>query len=382
MAQLPQDRLVRKEVALGVIREIPPPTDHIGTALIAPFKDVESDDVIFSYVMPEVDGLAPARAEDSEAELAQKDDSVGTGRASIIDWALKDHYDPSDVSRYREYLRLAELAAGGGSFPLTIGRIQEDFPARLARHDRTRRRKLDNRIEWLIMSALETGVITYNDGKIKFSVDFQRPAGQTKQAPSGGLWSLTASDPLGDFFDVDEFMYTTYGFHFSDAGGGLAVGSRKAWMSLLNSDRWAARSGLAGATGGVPIDPRYLIDGWGLSAVMEVFARQTGIKPVVYDAVYRTRAIGSTNTVNNRFLSDKDILFLPPQAVIDELSDTEIGFAKTLTSPHPEGNWTSGYYEWEKDTGPDPWGLDRGTGLKAFPVLPHLEYTYSLTVLP
>src|SRR4051812_48516641 len=115
-----QDRIVRKEVALGAIREIPPPTAHLGLTL-APFKDVESDDVIFSYIAPEVEGLAPARAEDAESEMADKDDFVGTGRASIIDWAIKDHYDPSDVSRYREYLEIAALVAGGGAFPLTAG---------------------------------------------------------------------------------------------------------------------------------------------------------------------------------------------------------------------------------------------------------------------
>src|SRR5688572_17546555 len=97
---LSQDRLVRKEVALGVLREYEPPQDHMGLRLIAPFEEVQSDDVIFSYTRGLTAGLAPARAEDAESELAQKDESVGSGRASLIDWALKDHYDPSDVQRY------------------------------------------------------------------------------------------------------------------------------------------------------------------------------------------------------------------------------------------------------------------------------------------
>src|SRR3990167_6028597 len=102
MTQLSQDRLVRKEVAVGVIREAALlPEDHIGTRLIAPFKSVESDDVIFDYTMGLQVGMAPARAEDAESELAAKDDTVGTGRASVIDWAIKDHYDPPDVSRFR-----------------------------------------------------------------------------------------------------------------------------------------------------------------------------------------------------------------------------------------------------------------------------------------
>ena len=45
----PLDQLIRKEVALGVIKEIVKPEDHIGLNLF-PFYEVPSDDYIFSYV--------------------------------------------------------------------------------------------------------------------------------------------------------------------------------------------------------------------------------------------------------------------------------------------------------------------------------------------
>ena len=51
-----------------------------------------------------------------------------------------------------------------------------------------------------------------------------------------------------------------------------------------------------------------------------------------------------------------------------------------LTSPHPEGNWQPGFYEWEQET-KDPWGLNRGTGVKAFPVFPHMDLTFTMDVL-
>lgn len=374
MAQLSQDRLVRKESALGTIREIPPPQSHIGD-LIAPWKDVPSDDVIFTYAIPDVDGLAPARAEDAESEMAQKDDSVGTGRAAIIDWAIKDHYDPSDVTRYREYLRIAEQL-GGDSFRLTVGSMTEDFASKLARDQLRRKRKLDNRREWLIWQALETGSIAYNDGKIKFTVPFGRPGGQTNAAPTGALWSNTASDPINDILVMQQYMFDTYSVHMTKA-----IASDKVIRNIMNSTKFAARSGMTGATGGVPVDPRYLIDGWGKEAALAVVERATGVKMLPYDAVYRTRPLGSLTTTNNRFFSDTKILFLPSDADIEEMDDGMIGFAKTLTSPHPEGNWSSGYYEWEKDTGPDPWGIDRGTGVKMFPVFPHMELSYTMTVL-
>jgi len=372
---LPQDRLVRKEVALGVIREIPPPTAHVGLAEIAPFLGVQSDDVIFSYITPDTDGMAPARAEDAESELAQKDDTFGQGRASIIDWAIKDHYDASDVSRYREYQRLAELAAAGGSFPLTITSMTEDFASKGARDSTRRRRKLDNRIEWLIMTGLQDGVIAYNDGKIKFSVDFGRPAGQTNQSTTGAKWDVgTAHDPIGDLIAAQELMYNTYTVNL-DHG----YISRKALRKIINSDRFAARTGVQSVVGAI-VDPRYVIDGWDPAAALNVVERATGIKLKTYDSVYRTRALGSTTTVNNRFTDEKQIILLPAAADIAELDDTQIGFAKTLTSPHPEGAWTPGYYEWEKED-VDPWGRDLGSGIKAFPVFPHLELTYTMKVL-
>lgn len=372
MAQLPQDRLVRKEVALGIVREAPQPEAHIGLSLIAPFLAVQSDDVIFDYTIGLAAGLAPARAEDAESELAQKDDTVGTGRAAIIDWAIKDHYDPSDVSRFREAFLLGLTQDSYESFPLTINNIKEGFEQRVARDALVRRRKLDNRIEWLIMSALDTGVISYNDGKVVFSVDFQRPANQTNASVTS--WTDPASDPIDAILDVQDFMYDTQGVRTN-----RALASSKIIRNILNSAKFAQRAGFA-STAQTTVDPRYAIDGWGIEAALGVVERATGVTLIPYDSVYRTRPIGSTTFTNNRFTSENHLIFLPNEEDIAEVSDTEIGFAATLTSPHPESNWQPGYYEWERST-VDPWGEDFGSGIKAFPVFPHLEYTYRLKVL-
>ncbi len=382
-----QDRLIRKEVALGTLRELEPPKTHIGTRVLAPFQEVATDDVIFDYAKGLTDGLAPARAEDAESELAQKDLAYGgVGRAAVLDWALKDHYVASDVTRYREALLIQARVSGDNSInlPLSVGNMVEDFRGKVARDDALRRRKLDNRIEWMITQALETGGITYDDGKIKFTVDFGRPGGQSNQAPAGGLWSATTSDPIGDILAMQEFMYDTYGVRMT-----RAITSRKVLNAILNSDRFAARSGMAvggyavtaGDTevSGTAIDPRYLIDGWGPSAAQAVLERATNVQFIEYDSVYRTRAVGTNTVVNNRFLSDNKIFFLPDADDVSELDDA-LGFGKTLTSPHPEGNWQAGYYEWEVET-KDPWGTTRGTGIKAFPVFPHMDLTYTMSAL-
>lgn len=382
----PLERLVRKEVSLGVIRERPLPADQIGTVEIAPFMEVATDDVIFEYIKDGYqDGLAPARAEDAEAELAQKDDlgGSGVGRASVIDWSLKDKYTASDVTRYREALLLQQAAqAQGLSLNLNFtGRTQDDFIARLARHDAARRRKLDNRMEWLVMQGVENAGIAYNDGKIKFTVDYGRPADQHNQAPhSGLLFNDTSADPIGDILYVSDLMYDRYGVRPS-----RAITSRKVLNSFWKSDRFLAAAGMpilaGGAATNVPLDINYLgLNGYNPQQARQLVEQVTGVRFIEYDAVYRTRPVGGTVATNNRFLSENKIFFLPEDGQLGEIDDTDIGFAKMLTSPHPEGNWSSGYYEWEDETR-DPWMHVRGTGIKAFPVFPYMEYTYSMTVL-
>ena len=378
------DRLVRKEVSLGAIREIKPPQNHIGLG-VAPFLDVATDDVIFEYIKGGLqDGLAPARAEDAEAELAQKDELFyGQGRAAVIDWSLKDKYTASDVTRYREDLFISRQLSGvisGGDMPLNfVGRTAADFEARMARNDVMRKRKLDNRIEWMIMSALETGQLVYNDGKIKFTVDYGRPVGQDSTVPAGGLWSLTTCDPIGDLLGIQQTHFDTYGV-IPHRG----IMSLKILNNLWKSTKFLAAVGLPviGGAPNVPLDPNYLgLSGYTPQGCLRILEAATNIKFEIYDSVYRTRAMGTKTWVNNRFTSDKKVILFPTEADLGVVDSTQIGFAKTLTAPHPEGNWGSGFYEWEAETR-DPWMHVRGSGVKAFPVFPYMEYTQTVTVLP
>lgn len=371
---IPQDRLVRKEVALGVIREIVPPQTHIGLQF-APWLEVETDDVTFQYLNGYTDGMAPARAEDAESELAMKDDLWGgEGRASIIDWAQKDHYRASDISRFRDALEIAQQLASTGQLPRTVTNILDGFQAKVARDDARRRRRLDNRIEWLIMTALATGAIAYNDGKIKFNVNFGRPAGQLLTGGDKWDYSSTTHDPIGDILRVQQYMYDTYGVRMT-----RALASRKILNSFMNSDRFIARSTgvVVGGTPSSPIDPNYLSDGWGPNSAVQVVENNTGVTFTEYDSVFRTRAVGSTTATSTRFFPEDRLLFLPDESDIGEFDDTELGFGKTLTSPHPEGNWTASFYEWEQQK-IDPWGQDRGTGVKAFPIFPHMDLTFAV----
>lgn len=379
------NRLVRKEVSLGAIRERQVPQNHIGLAQIAPWLDVATDDVIFDYIKGGLqEGLAPARAEDAEAELAQKDDlSYGEGRAAIVDWSLKDRYSASDVSRFRENLLIQERLGGTingqpGDLRFT-GSTVEDFNRRVARHDALRKRKLDNRIEWLIMTGFHAGTISYNDGKIKFTVDYGRPADQNSITPPGGLWNTSTCDPIGDVLAAQQMVYDRTGVTM-DRG----LISKKAVMNLWKSDRFLAALGLpiVGGTLNAPLDPKYLgLAGYSPEGALAVLERATGVTFTIYDTVYQTRPIGSATFSNTRFVPENKVVLWPSEGQLGEIDDTEIGFAKTLNAPHPEGNWTNGFYEWEDET-KDPWQHVRGSGVKAFPVFPYLQMTFTYVVLP
>lgn len=384
-----RDRLVRQETALGVVREIVPPESHIALQLF-PFMEVPTDDVLFEYARGITDGLAPARAEDAESELAQKDDIFGgEARASVIDWAVKDHYVASDVSRYRDWLTIKESMRDQQVLNLTVDSMTKDFAGKMARDTLRRRRKLDNRIEWMGMTSLSAGVLAYNDGKIKFSVDWGRPPAQSAMAPAsnpigmgafGSAWNTTpnnTSDPIGDITKIQQHAWNTYGVKIT-----RALISRQGLNNILNSAFFAQRTGIVLNPGATPLmgDPRYLIDGWGPNAAVAIVQQQTGLTFFEYDSVYRTRNVGSTTTTLNRFVPENRVIFLPEEADINEFDETGLGLGKFLTSPHPAGNWTPGFYEWEKEFGVDPWGLDAGTGIKTFPVFPHMEkiYTYDI----
>lgn len=378
------DRLVRKEVSLGAIREIQPPENHIGLQ-IAPFLDVATDDVIFDYIKGGLqEGLSPARAEDAEAELSQKDDLLyGAGRASIIDWAQKDKYTASDVTRYREDLFIQERLSGldaNLNFNYN-GRAVQEFQSKIARDDAARRRRLDNRLEWLIMTGLQTGKIAYNDGKIKFTVDYGRPVDQQDVAPVSGIWDVATTpqfDPIGDLLAEQTKIFNRVGVKPT-----RGIISTRIVNSLWKSPLFLAAVGvpIVGGTPSAPLNPNYLgLSGYNPAGALAIVEAATGISFTVYDSVYRTRPVGGTTWTNNRFTNDDRVILFPEEGNLGEIDDTQIGFAKTLTAPHPEGNWSSGFYEWE-DESRDPWLHVRGTGIKAFPVFPYLEYTSVLKVL-
>lgn len=370
------DRLIRAETALGLIREIVPPQDHIGLS-IAPFYDVPTDEAIFGYMNGSSTGLAPAISEDSTSETFQQDEAfAGEGRVNLIDWRLRSSYTASQINHYRELKATAEAMKANGTLPLVISSPLNQFQDKLARDRVERRRRLDNRIESLIMGSLDKGKAEYDDGKIKYSVDWLRPADQHDQAPASGSYATTTHDPINDALKVIEFMDDTYGIVPK-----RMLAHPKFFNTFFRSSKFMGSAGFKPSDGMTQADLPYVWEGFGPSAAMEIFTRITGIQLVPYNSSYRSRTPfdQGAQMQNIPFIDPNTVIFLPDESDIAGYDDSPLGFAKTLTSPHPMGNWSTGFYEFEYGS-TDPWNHTVGDGIKCFPVFPHMELTYTWKV--
>lgn len=372
---VPTSRLVRQEVALGLVRQLVPSKELIGLQL-APFKEIKADDFVIQLANGTSTRMAPARADDAESELFQNDDFLpGEYRGRTVDWALKSRYNTSDINTHRDAIKAAEkLRDSGITYPFVDVTVS-DMNERIAEHTVMRREALDMRLNWLIMESLVNAAVAYNDGKIKFAVNWGRPAAQHHFAPASGTYASTTHDPVADIQAVKTDARRRYGISIK-----RAICSQEYLDTFWLSEKFRLLAmGVAGA-GAEASDLPYIVPGWGPDSAVQMVERITGVKFTVHDSVYMTRDIGSQTFVNNRWFPIDDVLFLPDEDEINTFDETGLGLGKMLTSPHVAGNNTPGFYAWEKDYGQDPWGYALGTGIKAFPVFPHMNKTYNMKV--
>ncbi|AOE44525.1 major capsid protein [Gordonia phage Jumbo] len=367
---VPLKELMSRRVHLGVIRELTPPEKHIGLNFI-PFMDVEADDVILDYLRGTGSGLAPAVSPDAEAELFQhSDDVTGQVKASVIDWRLKSRYSTTDIHQYWEAKQVMEDAVRNGSTipTTTLGSLIAKIDAKVGRDTVARKTALDNRIEWLIMTGLFKARIQYDDGKMSFNVPFGRPSGQHEITKD---YSGDSHDPINDIIDQKQSAFDTHGVDLK-----TIVCSSKFANSFFKTNKFLPRTGFAPGSG---VDPKYVLEGWGPRGAIELVKREAEVDLVINDNVFRQRNPLTGAIQNVRYNAVDEVLFLPDMDQLADYDDTELGFGKILTSPHPMNNFQPGWYGWETET-TDPWERYVGTGIKAFPVLPHMELTYTWKV--
>jgi len=368
-----------KEVALGTVRDLPVDQRFLWPRF-APLLDKPADEFTFQVEVHGSDLMAPAADESAESETYEDDTFFGEGRGSVIDWRINNRTKPSDVNNARLLEQaMAQYRSTGAVIPTQFQAQAQQYSTKLTRDAIKRRQMLDFRLEWMFTQGLSTGAINYDNGKgFRFQTPFGLPVDQLNQAPASTvLWDAGVDhDPIGDIDAIQEFMNDTY-----DISVDTMIISPKALRKMVRSKFFYPRTGLAIPAGIGPRDMGYINPNFGEQEAVNIITQATGIRNVVvYDAKRRVKALGANSRPTmERFIPEGQVIFLPSIEAAGDLLGTEIGFAKTITTPHPEGNWSSGFYTFEEE-GTDPWGVKHGTGIKAMCIFPAIWLSYSLQV--
>jgi hypothetical protein len=98
-----------------------------------------------------------------------------------------------------------------------------------------------------------------------------------------------------------------------------------------------------------------------IDAAKTIISDNAGITIELYDATYT-----NSSNVITRFLDEDVIIMLPSKSILAD------GVGDMATVAHPLANYTYGYYTWQ-ETKNDPYVLEVGVGLDAFPRIIHPE---------
>lgn|SRR5574337_149702 len=328
---LPLPAFLQQPQLQGLVSSYPIDTNYIGSRWF-PSADVASDEVLLNIEVPEnpiapfvtIDGTAPRDQEELITQI----------RASVA------------YIRFKKVFKESELRIFGlrdGNMPTLVGQMQAEAQAKILRHIARLRAAVDSRMEWMAINAL-TGAITYDDQRVKFSVNF--PGIYTGGSTSFTKWDQAGADPISDVERWMEEMALVTGEQPS-----VIVGSRTVFRKMAGVTKFQtlatlfARAGNAATTitGGM---------------VKGLLADYLGLEVVPYDARITDRsydASGVPSISKSNILDAKHILLLPASAV-----------GTMQTSPNPIDFGATGLYSWTEQE-QDPWIVSTGVGINAFP---------------
>jgi hypothetical protein len=308
-----------------------------------PTKVSPTEEITWDIVKA-VSPIASFKAVDGETELAGKN-AYDRGYADVVNMGRKHRYNASDLRKIKEAGMLPVVDGAVSSIALIGAQAKAKVRAGLEED----KLAIDNRLEWMQVNAL-LGKISYT-GKIKFSVDFGIKDGQSGVVPSI-LWSTIATaKPLADLQGWQQTVLDNTGILLD-----TVIMSRKALNYIKDSTLLATTMQYTNPLQSVEQARRIIED-------------NTGLTIEIYDTTY-TSDNGGTTT---RFLAANTIIMLPSASVLPE------GVGKTMMVGHPLANYTPGMYVWE-ETKKDPYGLEVGVGLDAFPVITHPEALFNAVV--
>ena len=307
-----------------------------------PFFDSPTEELTWDIVKS-VNPLADFRAVDGESKLVGRQ-AFDRAYADVVSLAQKERFNASDLRKIRE----------AGMLPVVDGKIslaaQQGAVAKKKIRAALQRCKdaIDNRLEWMQINALLGKVVSPSSSKIKFSVDYGITPGQSGVIPEH-LWSdTTNADPLGDLLDWQQDVLENTGVLMN-----VVIMSRKALKYALENT-------------GLRTMMQYTNPMMSLTKAQQVIEENTGIKIELYDSTY-TNEDGSTVT---RFLAENKVIMLAP---------TNDGIGDTARVMHPLAGYKPGYYSWTEEK-KDPYGIEAGVGLDAFPRIIHPEALFNAQV--
>ena len=304
-----------------------------------PFKEVPTEQTMWDVVRA-ASPMAEFRAIDGEAKLSGKK-AFDRAYADLVDIAVKHRFNASDVRKINEGESIAIADPEGGNRTLAYKMAQEAKDKVRGQLEDLRNR-VDNRVEWMRINALR-GEINYA-GEIVFNVDYGIPGDQKGLVPSA-LWSsYNTSTPLADIQEWQQIVGEATGI-FPDT----LIISRKALFHASQSES-------------INNVLKYTTPVLSIKAAKEYLEDNAEITIVMYD----TRYSDENGSASYRFLPENAFIMVPSKSQLPE------GVGDTATTGHPLADFEPGYYTWQ-DTKKDPYGLEVGVGLSAFPRIIHPE---------
>ena len=308
-----------------------------------PFYDSPTEETLWDVVKA-VSPLADFRAVDGEAKLVGRQ-AFDRMYADVVSLAQKERFNASDLRKIRE----------AGMLPIVDGQTslisQMGAQAKKKVRDALQRCKdaIDNRLEWMQVNALLGKITSPSTSKVKFSFDYGITPGQSGVVPSV-LWSTIAtSTPLADLLDWQQTVVENTGVLLD-----TVIMSRKALTYIMKSTLMKAEMQYTGPMLSV-------------TRAQQVIETNTGLKIELYDTTY-TSEDGKTVT-----------RFLPANTIIMLASGLSDGIGDTARVMHPLNDYNPGYYSWTTVKN-DPYGIEAGVGLDAFPRIKHPEALFNAIV--
>lgn len=318
----------------GLIQSYPLDTNYIGGRWF-PLTPVAADELLINIEVPEIP-MAPFVTLDQESPRDQEE-LLTQIRASLAYIRFKKVFKESE-------LRIFGLRDGAQDNPTLITQMQDEARAKILRHIARLRNAVDARLEWLAIQAM-TGSIAYNDERIKFTVNF--PGVYTGGGTAFTKWDQNNANPIKDINRWLEEMGL-----FTGEDPAVIVAGRKVYRTMAESTELKALF-TNWANGGQTAE-------MGPALLSRMFNDWFNLERVTYDARITTRsysASGAPQVTRQRMLSEKHILLLPASAL-----------GSMASSPNPIDFGGTGLYSWTKQD-QDPWIVETGVGVNAFPQL-------------